>query len=69
MWRRRGTGTTWAAPSSGGEQPAEDDRQVVLRAVVDRRAFAPLYEKYLTAIYRHCASRLRDADEAWDAPA
>lgn len=67
MWRRRGAGTTWAAPPSGGERPAEDDLAVVLRAVVDRREFAPLYEKYLTAIYRHCTNRLRDADEAWDA--
>ena len=71
MWRRRGTGTTrtgttWDLPP-GGDQPAEDDLAVVLRAIVDRRAFAPLYEKYLTPIYRHCRRRLRDPDEAWDA--
>jgi RNA polymerase sigma-70 factor (ECF subfamily) len=67
MWWRRRPGTTWAAPPDGGAQTDEDDRTVVLRAIVDRRAFAPLYEKYLTPIYRHCASRLRDPDEAWDA--
>jgi RNA polymerase sigma factor (sigma-70 family) len=65
MWPRRGT--TWTAPPEGGEPSAEDDQTVVLRAMVDRRAFAPLYEKYLTAVYRRCAGHLRDADEAWDA--
>jgi RNA polymerase sigma-70 factor (ECF subfamily) len=45
----------------------EDDRDVVLRAVVDRREFAPLYEKYLTPVYRRCYRHLRNADEAWDA--
>lgn len=64
MWRRRGTTNT--APSGGDESP-EDDQAVVLRAMVDRRAFAPLYEKYLTAIYRRCSRNLRNADEAWDA--
>jgi RNA polymerase sigma factor (sigma-70 family) len=65
MWPRRAT--TWTAPPEGGEPSAEDDQTVVLRAMVDRRAFAPLYEKYLTAVYRRCARHLRDADEAWDA--
>jgi RNA polymerase sigma-70 factor (ECF subfamily) len=64
MWRRRGT--TITAPPGGGEPP-EDDQAVVLRAMVDRRSFAPLYEKYLTAIYRRCSKQLRNADEAWDA--
>src|SRR5262245_15690651 len=64
MWRRRGT--TGTAPTGGGELP-DGDLAIVLRAMVDRRAFAPLYEKYVTAIYRRCRARLRDADEAWDA--
>ncbi|HEY7036371.1 MAG TPA: sigma-70 family RNA polymerase sigma factor [Thermomicrobiales bacterium] len=64
MWRRRSA--TGTAPPAGGE-PADGDREIVLRAMVDRRAFAPLYEKYLTAVYRRCRNRLRDADEAWDA--
>lgn len=67
MWRRRGTGTTWTAPPSGEATSAEDDLTVVLRAIVDRRAFAPLYEKYLPSVYRRCVNRLRDDDEAWDA--
>jgi RNA polymerase sigma factor (sigma-70 family) len=65
MWRRRDT--TGTAPPGGGEPPEDDDLAVVLRAVVDRRAFAPLYEKYLSAVYRRCRGSLRDADEAWDA--
>lgn len=67
MWRRRGMGTTWTVPPSGEPSLAEEDLTVVLRAIVDRRAFAPLYEKYLTTVYRRCRSRLHDADEAWDA--
>jgi RNA polymerase sigma-70 factor, ECF subfamily len=65
MWGRRGT--TGTAPPRGGKATDEDDLTVVLRAVVDRDAFAPLYEKYLTPIYRRCFGHLRDADEAWDA--
>jgi RNA polymerase sigma-70 factor (ECF subfamily) len=65
MWGRRDT--TGTAPPRGGEATEEDDQAVVLRAVVDRRAFAPLYEKYLTPVYRRCFGHLRDADEAWDA--
>jgi RNA polymerase sigma-70 factor, ECF subfamily len=64
MWRR---GATSTALPGGGEPTGEDDLAVVLRAMVDRRAFAPLYEKYLTAVYRRCCNRLRDTDEAWDA--
>jgi RNA polymerase sigma-70 factor (ECF subfamily) len=75
MWRRGPTGTETAPPGEG-ERPgspgaaaraAEDDRDVVLRAIVDRREFAPLYEKYLTPVYRRCYGKLRNADEAWDA--
>ena len=65
MWRR--WGATRTAPPDGDEPSGEDDLTVVLRAIVDRHAFAPLYERYLTAIYRHCARRLRDPDDAWDA--
>jgi RNA polymerase sigma factor (sigma-70 family) len=65
MWGRRGT--TGTAPPRGGEATDEDDLTIVLRAVVDRHAFAPLYEKYLTPVYRRCFDRLRDTDEAWDA--
>lgn len=65
MWRRRGTTST--APPGGRETTDEDDQVVVLRAIVDRRAFAPLYERYLITVYRRCFGRLHDADEAWDA--
>lgn len=67
MWRRRATGT---APPSGVEPPGEseeDDLTAVFRAMLDRRAFAPLYQKYLTPILRYCAGHLRDEEEAWDA--
>jgi RNA polymerase sigma-70 factor (ECF subfamily) len=46
---------------------AEEDLEVVLRALVDRRAFEPLYRKYLTTIYRRCFAKLRNEDDAWDA--
>jgi RNA polymerase sigma-70 factor (ECF subfamily) len=40
---------------------------LVRQAIVDRRAFAPLYEQYVIPVYRYCFQRLRNADEAWDA--
>lgn len=64
MWRRSTSGT---APPRGVKRTDEDDLAVVLRAIVDRRAFAPLYEKYLPPVYRRCCAHLRDSDAAWDA--
>jgi RNA polymerase sigma-70 factor (ECF subfamily) len=49
----------------GGEQ-FEDEDAIVLRAVVDRREFAPLYERYLDAIYGYCHRRLGENEAAED---
>jgi RNA polymerase sigma-70 factor (ECF subfamily) len=53
------------AVETGGS--AENDVALVLRAVVDRRAFEPLYRKYLMPIYRRCRSNSPDDESAWDA--
>lgn len=66
MWRRRNA--IDAVPMAEPAQD-DDDRVVVLRAIVDRHAFAPLYEKYLTPVYRRCHGHLGNVDDAWDATA
>jgi RNA polymerase sigma-70 factor (ECF subfamily) len=49
-----------------GGVPAEDDDAIVLRALVDRRAFAPLYERHFDAVYRHCYRRMSEREAAED---
>lgn len=44
-----------------------DDIALVLRAIVDRRAFEPLYRKYLMPVFRRCRAVTPDDDTAWDA--
>jgi len=39
---------------------------MVLHALRDRRAFAPLYERHVDAIYRHCHRRLGEKEAAED---
>jgi RNA polymerase sigma factor (sigma-70 family) len=46
---------------------AEDDVALVLRAIVDRTAFEPLYRKYLMPVYRRCRFVSPDDESAWDA--
>jgi RNA polymerase sigma-70 factor (ECF subfamily) len=44
-----------------------DDDALVARAREDRRAFAPLYERYFDAVYRYCYHRLGNWTDAEDA--
>jgi hypothetical protein len=46
-----------------------DDDAIVVRAQADRRAFAPLYERYLPVVYGYCRLRLPTAEAAEDATA
>lgn len=45
----------------------EIDREIVGRARLDPRAFAPLYDRYLDPIYRYCYRRLGNREAAEDA--
>jgi RNA polymerase sigma-70 factor (ECF subfamily) len=52
------------------EAPLSDDeldRAIVARARADPRAFAPLYDRYLDAVYRYCYRRLGNREAAEDA--
>lgn len=59
--RRQSAGTDGAACDVSADEYA-----IVLRALVDRRAFAPLYERHVDAIYRHCHRRLGEREAAED---
>ncbi len=54
-----------AFATAAGAEP--DDAELVAAARVDRRAFAPLYERYLTPVYRYCYVRLGSREAAEDA--
>ena len=55
-----------AAPAERhGEDP--DDAALVAAAQADRRAFAPVYARYVDAVFRYCYHRLGDRVEAEDA--
>lgn len=54
-------------PKSARERERESDSVLVARAKRDRRAFAPLYERYVDAVYRYCRRRLDDPEAAADA--
>jgi RNA polymerase sigma factor (sigma-70 family) len=43
-----------------------DEAALIARAQQDPRAFAPLYDHYVDAVYRYCARRLEDAEAAAD---
>jgi RNA polymerase sigma factor (sigma-70 family) len=58
-------GSTTEAPASGSE-PEAPDADLVLAARHDLRAFAPLYRRYVTPIYRYCYRNVSDADLASD---
>ncbi len=47
----------------------DDEDEIVVRALVDCRAFAPLYERYVDAIYRHCYRSLGEREAAEDVTA
>lgn len=46
---------------------ADSDLEIISRARHDRRAFAPLYQRYSPAIYRYCHRRLGNTELAADA--
>jgi RNA polymerase sigma-70 factor (ECF subfamily) len=52
-----------------GDREDDSDAAIVARARRDPRAFAPLYERHVDAIFRFCAIRLGDRAEAEDATA
>ncbi|MHB1161305.1 MAG: RNA polymerase sigma factor [Chloroflexota bacterium] len=59
-----------ANPSRTGEPPAnagEGEAELIARARTDRRAFAPLYDRYLDPVYRYCYRRLGSREAAEDA--
>jgi RNA polymerase sigma-70 factor (ECF subfamily) len=47
--------------------PADAEVVLLLRAVHDRDAFAPIYDRYLDPIYRYCYRRLREREAAEEA--
>lgn len=54
-------------PSDIDDEAGEGDDALIVAARMDRRAFAPLYERYVTAIYRYCFHRLGNREAAEDA--
>jgi RNA polymerase sigma-70 factor (ECF subfamily) len=63
------TGLPVVPVAPAGAAPDEDpcDAALVLRAQRDRRAFAPLYRRYVDPVYRACHRRLGDREAAEDA--
>ena len=58
------------APRSGSGPPATDEVEeaaLIAAAKADRRAFAPLYRRYVNPIYRYCYRRLGGREAAEDA--
>lgn len=49
------------------ESAEPGDAAAVTAAQADRQAFAPLYERYVTPIFRYCYHRLGDREAAEDA--
>ena len=45
----------------------DDDRVLVERAATEPEAFAALYRKYVTDVFRYCSRRLQDRESAEDA--
>lgn len=52
-------------PLGGGAE--EGEAESIARARADRRAFAPLYARYLDQVYRYCYRRLGSREAAEDA--
>lgn len=50
-----------------GETERSGEAEMAAAAVIDRRAFAPLYRRYAPDIYRFCLRRLRTREAAEDA--
>jgi RNA polymerase sigma-70 factor (ECF subfamily) len=54
-------------PDAAATDVEMDDARLVFAAQADRRAFAPLYERYVTPGYRYCYHRLGNKEAAEDA--
>jgi RNA polymerase sigma-70 factor (ECF subfamily) len=63
MCRWLGHSTTRSTPPP----PSARDAELVTAAQIDRRAFAPLYERYCDDLLRYCFYCLGDWDDAADA--
>ncbi len=50
--------------SAGNGEPG--DGALIAEAIADPRAFAPLYHRYVTPVYRYCYRRVSDPDLAAD---
>jgi RNA polymerase sigma-70 factor (ECF subfamily) len=58
------------SPATGTEAARpDDDAALVAAARLDRRAFAPLYRRYVDPVYRYCFRRLGGREAAEDATA
>lgn len=44
----------------------DDEAEIIARATLDRQAIAPLYNRYLPAVYRYCYARLGSREAAED---
>lgn len=67
MLRRMDAPIPLPAVSSADDEHDADDATLVALALADRRAFAPLYTRYLDPIYRYCYRRLDTREAAEDA--
>lgn len=56
-----------AVPDAAEDVPRCQDRELVVQAQHDRRAFAPLYHRYVDPVHRYCYRRLGDRAAAEDA--
>lgn len=54
---------------AGADEEGEAEAALVARAKADRRAFAPLYARYLAPVLRYCERRIGDPQRAEDAAA
>jgi RNA polymerase sigma-70 factor, ECF subfamily len=54
------------ARADPGETQTGDELTIIAAAQCDPRAFAPLYERYVTPVYRYLRSRLPTDEEAAD---
>ena len=61
-------GLTRTRPRSAAAEVVDiEEAALVARAVADRRAFAPLYARYLDPVHRYCHRRLGSREAAEDA--
>ena len=57
----------WPGGRTEAAATSDEEALLVARAKEDLAAFAPLYARYLTPVYRYCVARLGDREAAEDA--